>query len=91
MARSPDDEPIAQQSGEQALYRFFYELIRPDSEQLEALEEEVIAAEDAILSPRRKSRWVSCSPASGARFSCSSGITNSLARSLTGWWKTTTG
>ncbi len=54
MARSPDDEPIAQQSGEQALYRFFYELIRPDSEQLEALEEEVIAAEDAILSPQKK-------------------------------------
>ena len=53
--RLPGDEPIATASGEQALYRFFHELIRPDNERLEALEEEIIAAEDGILSsPRRQ-------------------------------------
>jgi len=41
--------------GEQALYRFFNGLIKCDNDSLEALEEEIISAEDGILtSPRRR-------------------------------------
>ncbi len=38
-----------------ALHRFFYEMIKADTDSLEALEEEIIAVEDGILtSPRRQ-------------------------------------
>ncbi len=41
--------------GEQALYRFFIGLVKCDNDSLEAMEEEIISAEDGILtSPKRK-------------------------------------
>ncbi len=46
---------IATNPGEQALYRFFYGLIKCDTDSLEALEEEIICTEDGILSsPKRQ-------------------------------------
>lgn len=41
--------------GELALYRFYHELVKSDNDHLEALEEEIIIAEDGIMtSPKRK-------------------------------------
>lgn len=43
-----------QPSNELALYRFFLELIKGDNDRLEALEEEIITAEDGILTSRKR-------------------------------------
>ena len=49
------DPALNAASGEQTLYRFFNGLIKCDNDSLEALEEEIITAEDGILSsPKRQ-------------------------------------
>jgi magnesium transporter len=49
------EAPPEETGGEQALYRFFIGLVRGDNDSLEALEEEIIQAEDGIMtSPKRQ-------------------------------------
>ncbi len=56
MREPPETAPSGAEYGSAyALHRFFYELIKFDTESLEELEEEIIAAEDGIMtSPRRQ-------------------------------------
>jgi magnesium transporter len=55
LADPPGGAPSEAASGEQALYRFFIGLVKNDNDSLEALEEEIISAEDGIMSsPKRQ-------------------------------------